>query len=42
MPAKPFLRPALETNSPAILDSLSKDMGGALEKYRSKHMKDMT
>jgi HK97 gp10 family phage protein len=40
MPAKPYLRPALETNIPAILSSLSNDFGGALEKYRSKHMKE--
>jgi len=40
--AKPFLRPALEYTAPVILDSLSNELGSALEKYRSKHMKDMT
>jgi len=40
MPAKPYLRPALETNVPTVLASLSDDFGSALEKYRSKHMKE--
>jgi len=41
MPAKPFLRPALESNVPTVLASLSDDFGSSLEKYRSKHMKEI-
>ena len=35
--AKPYLRPALEHTATAILDSLSIELGSALEKYKSKH-----
>lgn len=40
MAAHPFLRPALESNSPTVLSILSETFGGALEKYRSKHMEN--
>jgi HK97 gp10 family phage protein len=37
--AKPYLRPALESQAPAVLNSLGKELGDALEKYRSKKIK---
>jgi HK97 gp10 family phage protein len=34
--AKPYMRPALETSAPAVLNSLSEVLKVALERYRSK------
>lgn len=36
---QPFIRPALESNSQRITDSLAENLKQALLKYRSKHMK---
>ena len=36
---RPFMRPALETNSQSVTDSLGQSLRDALYKYQSKHMK---
>ena len=37
MPAKPYLRPALESKSGQVVNDLGQTIGTALEKYKSKH-----
>jgi len=36
MPAKPFMRPALESRSQEVVNSLAKNLGQVLEKYRAR------
>ncbi len=38
-PARPYLRPAMETQSPTVVSSLASSLRMALEKYRSKKMR---
>ena len=40
MPSKPFLRPALEMSSGAIVDSLGNSLKIKLEQYKAKKIKD--
>jgi HK97 gp10 family phage protein len=37
MPAKPYLRPALESKGQQVVNELGQTIGSALEKYKSKH-----
>lgn len=39
LPARPYLRPAMESQGPTTVSSLSSSLKTALEKYRSKKMK---
>ena len=39
VPAKPFLRPAMESGSPIVLDSLKDSLATALQKYKSRKNK---
>jgi HK97 gp10 family phage protein len=38
-PAQPYLRPALESSSSAVVNDLSKSLGTALEKYKARQAK---